>query len=665
MKILRFWIIVWVTLTHLDARTYVVSPQGNDANAGTFENPIQTISSGARRAQPGDTVLVQGGVYRERITPMRGGLPEMPITYRAENGKRVLIKGSETWKPKWRKEGKGIYSAKPDDHLFDDRSFEYLDHYNPFKVLLASTPYRREGKKEAERKEEGDNRFGETDDDIAYTCGQIIVNDLPWMEVPLQEELASKAWWYDQKTERIWIHFGGLIPEEQNIEITTRRRLFAPIERGLGHIIVEGFIFEHCGNQYPTNFWKEDKYAQKGAIGLEAGYHWIIRNNLVRYAKTIAIDCGRVDGNTPYNGYSHDNLIEGNYFIDNGSAGILSYGSKNLIIRNNVILRNNTLNFFGKKRWEHGGIKCHHLKNGRIEGNYIARNSYSPGIWLDNEFPGSRINRNIIHHNGTHGIFLEMSNYKFDQLWVDHNLIFENQMDAVYIHDASGATFSHNLISDSSSPSSGGQLVRIQQVSHRASTANHSFFHNLFVGRLTKIETNYPEFLSGLQRFDFNNYGFNEDDRNFLISNKSDVPYPWKQDAFQDLMVKDLGYGKTPTEWMKLKNKVSMNMDEWKTFWKNKGKKNDLNSFFSPTSKISYDENEQEMAILNLRKTLEGSFPSPYVMEKDFFGKNRINNKDDQFGPFTQGKDKKDTYKIWSGLEILKPHSLPAKDWNR
>ena len=185
------------------------------------------------------------------------------------------------------------------------------------------------------------------------------------------------------------------------------------------------------------------------------------------------------------------------------------------------------------------------------------------------------------------------------------------------------------------------------------------------MGRLTKIETNYPEFLSGLQRFDFNSYGFNEDHRNFLISNKSDVPYPWKQDAFQDLIVKELGYGKTPPEWMKLKNKVSMNMDEWKTFWKNKGKKNDLNSFFSPTSKISYDENEQEMAILNIRRPLEGSSPSPHVVEKDFFGKNRINNKDDQFGPFSESKDKKDTYKIWSGLEILKPHSLPAKDWNR
>ena len=154
------------------------------------------------------------------------------------------------------------------------------------------------------------------------------------------------------------------------------------------------------------------------------------------------------------------------------------------------------------------------VSNATILKREKLRETISPAIltlresgWIMS-FPDSRISRNIIHHNGTHGIFLEMSNYEFDQLLVDHNLIFENQMDAVYIHDASGATFSHNLISDSSSPSSGGQLVRIQQVSHRASTANHSFFHNLFVGRLAKIETNYPEFLSGLQRFDFNGYGF-------------------------------------------------------------------------------------------------------------------------------------------------------------
>jgi len=52
-------------------------------------------------------------------------------------------------------------------------------------------------------------------------------------------------------------------------------------------------------------------------------------------------------------------------------------------------------------------------------------------------------------------------------------------------------------------------------------------------------------------------------------------------------------------------------------------------------------------------------------MEQDFFGKNRINKQDNQCGPLAFGKDKKETYEIWSGLEILKPHSLPTKDWNR
>ena len=91
MNFNRIWIILCATLLHLDARTYVVSPQGNDGNPGTFENPIQTISSGARRALPGDTILVQEGIYRERVAPIRGGRPGMPITYRAEGGKRVFI----------------------------------------------------------------------------------------------------------------------------------------------------------------------------------------------------------------------------------------------------------------------------------------------------------------------------------------------------------------------------------------------------------------------------------------------------------------------------------------------------------------------------------------------------------------------------------------------
>lgn len=127
----------------LDASTIYVSPQGDDAHSGTREEPLRTISSAAQRAVPGGVVLVLAGVYRERVAPRRGGEPGKPIVYRGEPGKRVFIKGSVIWTPQWKDEGGGVYSAKPDEEFFDDRSPEYLDHHNPLKVQLASTPWHR------------------------------------------------------------------------------------------------------------------------------------------------------------------------------------------------------------------------------------------------------------------------------------------------------------------------------------------------------------------------------------------------------------------------------------------------------------------------------------------------------------------------------------------
>lgn len=57
---------------------------------------LRTISEAADRAQPGDTITVHAGVYRERINPPRGGTGESArITYQAAPGEKVVIKGSE------------------------------------------------------------------------------------------------------------------------------------------------------------------------------------------------------------------------------------------------------------------------------------------------------------------------------------------------------------------------------------------------------------------------------------------------------------------------------------------------------------------------------------------------------------------------------------------
>ena len=73
-----------------------VATAGSDAADGSEDGPFRTISRAAAIAQPGDTVLVHAGEYREWVAPRRGGLSEQRrITYEAAAGEHVVIKGSE------------------------------------------------------------------------------------------------------------------------------------------------------------------------------------------------------------------------------------------------------------------------------------------------------------------------------------------------------------------------------------------------------------------------------------------------------------------------------------------------------------------------------------------------------------------------------------------
>ena len=71
---------------------YHVSVRGDDANDGSAARPLRTLSQAARLAQPGDVITVQGGVYRERVNPPRGGQSdERRIVYQAAPGEKVVI----------------------------------------------------------------------------------------------------------------------------------------------------------------------------------------------------------------------------------------------------------------------------------------------------------------------------------------------------------------------------------------------------------------------------------------------------------------------------------------------------------------------------------------------------------------------------------------------
>ncbi len=186
--------------------TIIVSPLGNDTAVGNAEKPLRTISAAAALAQPGDTILVKAGIYRERVAPPRSGEPGKPITYRGEKLGSVFIRGSEEWKPAWQPHAGKVVFAVPENDLFNDDV--YMDSASPFMAELASTPYGRDGKPEVERK------IGTPDPNMVYTCGQVIVNGKPWEQRPFLTEVETRpsTWTFAADSGRIYVNFGDLSP---------------------------------------------------------------------------------------------------------------------------------------------------------------------------------------------------------------------------------------------------------------------------------------------------------------------------------------------------------------------------------------------------------------------------------------------------------------------
>lgn len=102
---------------HLEARlllsSYFVSAGGSDADPGTLAAPFGTIARGMQAAQPGDTVFLRGGTYRETLSSVRSGLPGQPITVASYNNEVVYLSASDVVDGPWTETapGSGIYSA--------------------------------------------------------------------------------------------------------------------------------------------------------------------------------------------------------------------------------------------------------------------------------------------------------------------------------------------------------------------------------------------------------------------------------------------------------------------------------------------------------------------------------------------------------------------------
>lgn len=133
--------ILWAALLPRIAPTAAelhVAVTGDDAHPGTPAVPLRTIQRAADLAQPGDTITVHTGVYRERVNPPRGGESDAKrIVYQAAPGEKVEIKGSEVVKG-WTRAKGDVWTVTLPNSFFGD--------FNPFKDLIHGDWFRDQGR---------------------------------------------------------------------------------------------------------------------------------------------------------------------------------------------------------------------------------------------------------------------------------------------------------------------------------------------------------------------------------------------------------------------------------------------------------------------------------------------------------------------------------------
>ncbi|RMD78331.1 MAG: hypothetical protein D6820_10125 [Lentisphaerae bacterium] len=492
----------------MDKRVLIVDAnhaQPHDRNNGSSNQPFASINAALETAQPGDTIIVKPGIYRERVCPRRGGTPQAPIRLISEQPHKAIIRGSEILKTTWLRDphhpniwhaplaaiptGETAYRGICDRRVYGDFN-PFLLQFNRSKVArpihaVIAQVREEEAKWLASLNNPPDDSSGtgvamfekrlhavqqqlarladQKDPFLPRTLARLFVEGTPWRQVEYASLLKQVpgTWLVSADGKELLVHLPKEYsdPHRLTFEIAVRHTVLAPLRRGLGFIHVEGFVLEHAANHFPT--WGPEGWPQVGLLSCRSGHHWVICHNIIRHAASIGIDCGSEGGNSKHiersldkDGQAHEfrcnmrdpaaghHLIHDNVICDNGLCGIAGIGHRGTKVVRNIIERNNA-GGWTSPWWEFAGIKFHFFYDGLISENLIRDNDCH-GIWLDNQWVGSRVSRNLILNNMWSGINMELGR---GPVTIDHNIIAHTRHgDGIYGHDVADVRIYHNLI---------------------------------------------------------------------------------------------------------------------------------------------------------------------------------------------------------------------------
>ena len=344
------------------SETYFVSVSGNDNGAGTMAAPWRTIQHGADGLKPGDTLVVEAGVYREHIELTHGGSATSPIAITAQKGAHVIITGADRLRD-WKRAADlpaGIY-VHDWQYRFPIGGPNDLTHPGDAEHLLT-------GRAE-----------------------QVIHGGRLLRQVLAKAQLARGTFFVDldAKLLYVWLR-GGEDPNNSEMEASVRTA-WLTANAPISYVHLNGITFRYAAN-----------HAQRGAlsIGDRASNGGISRGWVVE-------DCVFERTNASGGSFSGEgHLFKKCTFQDNGQIGFGTSRCDMTRMEQCGIYRNNTKGY--STGWEAGGLKVT-MSRGFVFDRCRSVDNRGTGIWFDIGNEESEVRNCYIADNDEAGIFYEIS----------------------------------------------------------------------------------------------------------------------------------------------------------------------------------------------------------------------------------------------------------------
>ena len=315
------------------------------------QEQVRTIGRAAAIAEPGDTVIIHSGIYREAVVIEKSGLPDNPITFQAAAGAGVIMTGADRISEWTKVKGDSNIYSTPWPHEFITFNQNHTHPNDDYHRLIGR-------------------------------CEQVFINGYVLRQVLERDKLSRGTFYVDLDGKRlyVWNYDNQDISKKATVEASVRGRILAV--KG-DYVTVKGIRFRYAANQ-----------AQHGAVEF-SGNHLTVEDCIFEYTNA---------GGAAFGG--EDITVRRCTFQYNGQLGFGAVRSHRLRMTGCTVRNNNIKGF--DRGWEAGGNKICLARGVVLENSTFVENRGN-GIWFDIGNEDCTVRNCLVAFNEDAGIFYEIS----------------------------------------------------------------------------------------------------------------------------------------------------------------------------------------------------------------------------------------------------------------